>query len=164
MGLGNRELVEAAAFTNEKYPNLDVEYDVADKEEITAGEPAVVNVRIKRGDDEDEDEDEEQSNAEIDTTVHAPFYPSKKMENWWLVVAEEKTRSLLAVKRITVARKEMAVKVEFVPEMAGKKDLQLLVMCDSYVGVDQSLDFGIEVQQGEENDEDGDEDEAMEDS
>jgi pre-mRNA-splicing helicase BRR2 len=167
LGLGNRELVEAAAFTNEKYPNLDVEFDIVDQDAITAGEPAVVNVRIKRGDD-DEDEDKEDNTDEIDTTVHAPFYPLKKLENWWLVVAEEKTRSLLAVKRVTVARKEMAVKVEFVPEVAGTKDCQLLVMCDSYVGVDQSLDFRIEVLQGEDEDDsedgdgDGDGDEVME--
>ncbi|ETN47213.1 uncharacterized protein HMPREF1541_01404 [Cyphellophora europaea CBS 101466] len=159
MGLGNRELVEAAAFTNQKYPNLEVEFEVVDPEEIAAGEPAVVNVTIKRdADDEDEDE-EDQGPEEIDTTVHAPFYPAKKQENWWLVVAEEKTKSLLAVKRVTVGVKELKAKLEFVPEVAGKKELQLLVMCDSYMGVDQSLEFEVEVKEGEEDEEEDDDEE-----
>ncbi|KPI42397.1 Pre-mRNA-splicing factor brr2 [Cyphellophora attinorum] len=155
LGLGNKELVAAAAFTNEKYPNIEVEFDVLDKDEITAGEQAVLNVKITR---ETDDEDEE--DAEIDTTVHAPFYPASKIENWWLVVSEESTRSLLGIKRVTIAKKEMQYKLPFsAPEIAGdKKGLSLLVMCDSYIGVDQSLAFEVDVKQGEDEDEeDGDE-------
>lgn len=162
LGLGNRELVEAAGFTNEKYPNLEVEFELVDKDEVTAGEAAVINVKITRDAEDDEDEDNEGGpSAEVDTTVHAPFYPATKQENWWLVVAEEKTRSLLAVKRVTVGVKELKAKLEFVPEGAGKKELQLLVMCDSYLGVDQSLAFEVDVKEGEEDDDD-EEDEEME--
>ncbi|RMZ80202.1 hypothetical protein DV737_g3117, partial [Chaetothyriales sp. CBS 132003] len=119
MGLENKQLVEAANFTNNKYPNLELEFEVEDKENISAGAPAYVHVVV-------------------DTTVHAPFYPGKKQENWWLVVAEEATRSLLAIKRVTIL-KELKTKLEFVVPEKGQKQLTLFLMCDSYVGVDQSV-------------------------
>ncbi|KIW80899.1 hypothetical protein Z517_03922 [Fonsecaea pedrosoi CBS 271.37] len=171
MGLSNRQLVEAANFTNNKYPSLELEFDVEDKEEVTAGQPAILSIRISReADDEDEDEEEggkgDGTEQEVDITVHAPFYPLRKLENWWLVVAEEKTRSLLAIKRVTIAKKQFGTKLEYVVPTAGKKDLTLFLMCDSYVGVDQSMAFSVDVKEGEdedEDDEDGDEDEEMQD-
>jgi pre-mRNA-splicing helicase BRR2 len=161
MGLSNRQLVEAANFTNEKYPSLEVEFQVEDKDEITAGEGAGLSVRITREMGDEEDEDEDAADQEIDTTVHAPFYPVRKSENWWLVVAEEKTRSLLAIKRITIAKKVFATKLEYIVPTAGNKELTLFLMCDSYVGVDQSFAFTVDVKEGE-GEEDEDEDEDME--
>jgi pre-mRNA-splicing helicase BRR2 len=93
LGLSQTQLAQAAQFTNSKYPNMDLAFDVEDPEEITAGVPAYLNVKITREVDEDED---------LDTTVHAPFYPVKKMENWWLVVGDESSKTLLAIKRITI--------------------------------------------------------------
>jgi pre-mRNA-splicing helicase BRR2 len=162
MGLSNRQLVEAANFTNIKYPSLELEFDVLAKEEITAGAPAQLAVRIAREVDDDDDEnDEEGHNKELDLTVHAPFYPGKKTENWWLVVAEEKTKSLLAIKRITVGRR-LDAKLEYVVPTGGKKDLTLYLMADSYVGVDQSMAFSVDVAEGmdeDEDDEDGEDEE-----
>ena len=161
VGIGNKELIEAANFTNGKYPNVEVEYEIEDKEEISAGSPAYLSVKVTREVDEDEDEeDDEEAEAgkELDTTVHAPFYPLKKTENWWLVVAEEKTRSLLAIKRVTIQR-ELKVKLEYVVPEPGKKALTLFLMADSYVGVDQSLGFEVDVGEGVEEDEE-DEDEG----
>ena len=150
MGLENKQLVEAANFTNSKYPNLELEFEVEDKEAITAGSPAYVNIVIKREVDEDEED------TGVDTTVHAPFYSGKKQENWWLVVAEEATRSLLAIKRVTIL-KELKSKLEFVVPEMGKKKLTLFLMCDSYVGVDQSMGFEVDVAEGMDEDEEEDE-------
>ncbi|KIV90119.1 hypothetical protein PV10_07460 [Exophiala mesophila] len=158
MGLTNRQLVDAANFTNNKYPNLEFDFDVLDKEEITAGQPSHLQIRVTRDVDEDEDEEEDSGPAEVDLSVHAPFYPGKKLENWWLVVAEEKTKSLLAIKRVTITKK-LETKLEYVVPTAGKKDLTLFLMSDSYVGVDQSLNFSVEVAEGEDEDEDEDEEE-----
>ena len=161
LGLSNRQLVEAARFTNEKYPSLELEFEVEDKEDITAGEAARLSVKITRetGDDEEEDEeDEAEKDQDVDITVHAPFYPIPKVENWWLVIAEEKTKSLLAIKRVTIAKKVFATKLEYVVSTKGQKDLTLYLMCDSYVGVDQSLAFTVDVAEGEEgSEEEGDE-------
>ena len=149
IGLDNRQLVEAANFTNDKYPNLELEYEVVDKDSITAGDPATLSIKVTRVVDEDLE-------GEPDTTVHAPFYSSKKTENWWLVVAEEKTRSLLAIKRITIG-KELQTKLEYVVPTPGEKDLTLYLMCDSYMGVDQSIAFRVNAAEGMEEDEDEDE-------
>ena len=147
LALSQTQLAQAANFTNAKYPNVDLEFALEDPEDIVAGEPAYINVKIER---EVDDEDE---NAEVDTTVHAPFYPVKKMENWWLVVGEESTKTLLAIKRITIGRK-LNLRLEYTVPTAGEHELKLFLMCDSYVGVDQDPSFTVKVAEGEEEDED----------
>ncbi|KAI9679963.1 MAG: DEIH-box ATPase [Caeruleum heppii] len=173
LGLAKPQLAAAAQFTNDKYPNVELDFEVLDQENITAGEPAYLNITLTRDTDDDDDKDagEKSTTAtEINTTVHAPFFPasSSKTENWWLVIGEESTKSLLAIKRITLAKKRMNVKLEFVVEQAGKRDLRLYLMCDSYVGVDQEERVVVDVGEGEEEEGseeegDGDGDEEMKD-
>ena len=143
LGLDNRQLREAAEFTNEKYPNVELDFSVEDKDNITAGEPAQLKIKVTRDVEDD---------AEVDTTVHAPFYPPKKSESWWLVVAEEKTRNLLAIKRVTI-QKVLDVKLEYVVPTAGEHELTLYLMSDCYMGVDQDPKFTITAAEGEEEDE-----------
>lgn len=153
LGLSQNQLAQAANFTNTKYPDVSLEFEVEDKEEIRAGEPAYLNISIEREVDEDE---------EFDPTVHAPFYPVKKLENWWLVVGEENTKTLLAIKRVTIGR-SLKVKLEFTVPTAGDHELKLFLMSDSYVGVDQEPSFSVTVAEGMDVDEDEDEDEDEED-
>lgn len=155
LALSQTQLAQAANFTNSKYPNIDLEFDLEDADEIVAGEPAYISVKIER---EVDDEDE---NAEVDTSVHAPFYPTKKMENWWLVVGEESSKTLLAIKRVTIGRK-LNLRLEYTVPTPGEHQLKLFLMCDSYVGVDQDPAFTVKVAEGAEDD-DEDEDEEMED-
>ena len=81
-----------------------------------------------------------------------------KQENWWILVGEESSKSLLAIKRVTIARK-LDVKLEFVVPTPGVKHLKCYLMCDSYVGVDQDPAFTVTVEEGEEEEEEGSEDE-----
>ncbi|OBT45331.1 pre-mRNA-splicing helicase BRR2 [Pseudogymnoascus sp. WSF 3629] len=154
LGLTQAQLGQAANFTNSKYPNIELEFELEDPEDITAGVPSYIKVKIEREVDEDDE------SAEVDTTVHAPFYPVKKMENWWLVVGEESTKTLLAIKRITIGKK-LNLRLEYTVPTAGKHDLKLFLMSDSYVGVDQDPSFTVNVAEGEDDDEE-DEDEDME--
>ncbi|OBT89204.1 pre-mRNA-splicing helicase BRR2 [Pseudogymnoascus sp. 03VT05] len=154
LGLTQAQLGQAAKFTNSKYPNIGLEFELEDPEDITAGVPSYIKVKIEREEDEDDE------SAEVDTTVHAPFYPVKKMENWWLVVGEESTKTLLAIKRITIGKK-LNLRLEYTVPTAGKHDLKLFLMSDSYVGVDQDPSFTVNVAEGEEDDEE-DEDADME--
>lgn len=154
LGLTQAQLGQAANFTNSKYPNIELEFELEDPEDITAGVPSFIKVKIEREEDEDDE------GAEVDTTVHAPFYPVKKMENWWLVVGEESTKTLLAIKRITIGKK-LNLRLEYTVPTAGKHDLKLFLMSDSYVGVDQDPSFTVDVAEGEDDDEE-DEDEDME--
>jgi len=147
LGLSQAQLVQAANFTNSKYPDISLDFEVEDEENVRAGEPAYLKIKIEREVDEDE---------EFDPTVHAPFYPGKKTENWWLVVGEESSKTLLAIKRVTIGR-ALNVKLEFTVPTPGNHDLKLFLMSDSYVGVDQEPAFSVKV--AEEMDVDDDEEE-----
>jgi pre-mRNA-splicing helicase BRR2 len=156
LGLSQNQLAQAAKFTNEKYPDLELEHELLDEDEIRAGEPSYINVKIVRNLDEDE--------GEHDSTVHAPFYPAKKMENWWLVVGDEATKNLLAIKRVTIGR-ELSVRLEYTVPSPGAHQLKLFLMSDSYIGVDQEREFsitaaeGMDVDEEEEEEEDDDDEE-----
>jgi pre-mRNA-splicing helicase BRR2 len=153
LGLSQTQLAEAANFTNSKYPDITLEYELEDADSITAGSPAYIKVNIEREIGE-EDED-----TEIDTTVHAPFYPVKKMENWWLVVGEESTKTLLAIKRITISRK-LSLRLEYTVPTPGDHALKLFLMSDSYVGVDQDPSINVTVAEGMDEDDEEEEDDA----
>ncbi|POR31841.1 Uncharacterized protein TPAR_07932 [Tolypocladium paradoxum] len=153
LGLSQSQLAQAATFTNDRYPDLELEHEVLDEDEIRAGEPAYLNIKIARNvDDVDE---------EYDSTVHAPFYPAKKMENWWLVVGDDKTRNLLAIKRVTIGR-ELKARLEYTVPTAGEHNLKLFLMSDSYVGVDQEREFAVTAAEGMDVDEDEEDDEDEE--
>ncbi|TPX14240.1 uncharacterized protein E0L32_000634 [Thyridium curvatum] len=143
LNLSQGQLAQAANFTNSKYPDISLEFEVEDEDSITAGEPSYLKIKIEREVDEDE---------EFDPTVHAPFYPVKKMENWWLVVGDEATKSLLAIKRVTVGR-NLNVRLEFTVPTPGEHELKLFLMSDSYVGVDQEPTFSVKVAEGMDEDE-----------
>ncbi|KAI5307250.1 DEIH-box ATPase [Ascosphaera pollenicola] len=147
LGLSNKQLEQAAQFTNNKYPNIDLDFTVVDPESVTAGEPAYLDIKIERDVEEDE---------EVDLTVSAPFYPGKKTESWWLVVGEEKTNSLLAVKPVVVQR-NLNVKLEYNVPTPGEHELTLFLMSDSYIGVDQDPKFKVTAAEGMDEDEDEDE-------
>jgi pre-mRNA-splicing helicase BRR2 len=148
LGLTNKQLAEAAEFTNNKYPNLDIDFKVEDPDEITAGSPSYLTITIERQLEEDD---------ELDTRVHAPFYPLDKSENWWLVVGNEATKALCAIKRVTIGRK-LQTKLEYVVPAAGEQELTLYLMSDSYLGVDLVQTFKVTVAEGEDEDDEEDED------
>ncbi|KAK3396484.1 Sec63 Brl domain-containing protein [Sordaria brevicollis] len=149
LGLSQAQLAQAAEFTNTKYPDVSLEFEVEDEQNIRANEPAYLKIAIEREVDEDD---------EFDPTVHAPFYPGKKTENWWLVVGEESSKTLLAIKRVTIGKK-LNVRLEFTVPTPGRHDLKLMLMSDSYVGVDQDPAFSVMVEEGMDVDESEEEEE-----
>ena len=151
------QLAAVAGFVN-KYPNIDVNFEVEDPESISAKLPAFLMVDLERDVDEDED---------VDTTVHAPFYPAKKMENCtlflasklitgWLVVSSGK--ELVSIKRVTFSRK-LTVRLNFTVPVAGRQSLKLFCFSDSYAGVDQEHEFEVVAGEAVEEDSEMDEDE-----
>lgn len=149
--LDKKQLTDAAAFTNDRYPSLEMSFEVVDPDSVEVGVPSAVNVTIEREGDEEED------GAEIDLKVHAPFFPVPKMENWWLVVGLEKTKELCGIKRITLSKKKVQTKIDMVLPREGKHEVTLMLICDSYLGVDQVPTFTVEAK-----DEEGDEEEEEE--
>ena len=141
---------DVAAFVN-SYPALDVNYELL-KDDYTAGSPISLKVVLTRDADEEDAEDQ---------VAVAPYYPFKKLPNWWLVVGEQSTRQLLSIKKVTV-NKNLAVKLEFtLPQ--GRHELKLSVICDSYMGADHDITIEpIDVAEGEESDSEDDSDEMEE--
>lgn len=148
LGLDGRRLADAAAFCNDRYPNVELDFEVVDPEDITVGEPAVVNVTITR--------DVEDEQGEPDLAVHAPFYPTAKTQGWWIVVGEKSSKSLLAIKRAVVGRQHK-VQMAFTVEEAGKHELTLYLMSDSYVGVDQAPTFEVVAAEAADGEDEGQE-------
>ncbi|KAJ7097861.1 putative RNA helicase [Mycena belliarum] len=138
------QMKDVAMFVN-SYPTLDVSHEFV-KGDYTAGASIILQVNLTRDIDDDEGSDQD---------VVAPFYPSKKLANWWLVVGESSTRRLLAIKRVTV-NKNLGVKLEItLPK--GTHALKLYVICDSYLGADHDISLDpIEVAEGEDSDSDED--------
>ena len=98
------------------YPTLDVSHELVNGE-YTAGAPIILGVNLARDLDEDD---------ESDQTVVAPFYPLKRLANWWLVVGD-------AVSKVTVI--SLAIKLEF----SLPKGVKLYVICDSHMGADYDI-------------------------
>jgi pre-mRNA-splicing helicase BRR2 len=142
-------LAAVAGFVN-TYPNIDINFEVEDPENIVAKVPAFLRVELERDVDEDED---------VDTSVHAPFYPGKKMENCmssladklmtgWLVISSGK--ELVSIKRVTFTKK-LSVRLNFTVPDAGRQQLKLFCFSDSYTGVDQEHEFEVVAGEGEED-------------
>ncbi|KAI8357996.1 Sec63-domain-containing protein [Mortierella sp. GBAus27b] len=141
-----KQMMAIAKFVN-RYPSVEVAYEIEDEDEVKTGQPTVIEVQLERDGDEDEV-----------TSVPAPFFPTKKDEGWWVVVGDPATKTLLAIKRVTLQRR-LKVKLEFVCPRVGEQTFKLYTMCDSFMGCDQEIDVKLTVGEGEEEsdeDEDGD--------
>lgn len=78
--------------------------------------------------------------------VYAPLFPKEKEEQWWLVIGQSAPNGLNAIKRISITKQNMTLKLSFeAPETPGKHQLVLFLMCDSYIGADQEHKFDIRV-------------------
>ncbi|KAK9466803.1 Sec63 Brl domain-containing protein [Lipomyces arxii] len=148
LGMTDDEMSDVARFVN-KYPGVDMSFEIEDEAEIVAGEPAYVNVTLER--------EVEDDNDTVDLSVHAPFYPFSKLENWWLVVGEPSTKQLLAIKRVTISKATQKTRLEFVVPSAGKHELAVWCMCDSYVDVDKQMEFEVTAAEGADDEEEGEE-------
>jgi len=135
------QLADVARFCN-RYPNIDLNFEVEDSDNIRSNQAVTVKVALRRDDD-----DETQVGPVI-----APFFPIRKDEGWWVVVGEPSTNKLLALKRVML-QAEAEVSLGFVPTATGNIAGKLYFMCDSYLGCDQENDFELSVQQGEAADE-----------
>ncbi|XP_050210373.1 DExH-box ATP-dependent RNA helicase DExH12-like [Mercurialis annua] len=137
------QLLDIARFCN-RFPNIDMSYEVVDGDDVRAGEDITLQVALERDLD---------GRTEVGP-VDAARYPKAKEEGWWLVVGDTKSNQLLAIKRVSLQRKAK-VKLEFAaPSEAGRKSYTLYFMCDSYLGCDQEYNFNVDVKEAGGADED----------
>lgn len=137
--LSDRQMQEVAQVCN-RIPNYNIKAVLVDNQ---AGEAKVneeINVTIEiEGDDEDEGEGEGENKNRF---VYAPFYPKDKEEQWWLIIADERAKKLLSIKRIE-AKAGLQVEISFTPNESGSKKYTAMLVCDSYIGCDVTDNFSM---------------------
>ncbi|XP_033132908.1 DExH-box ATP-dependent RNA helicase DExH12-like [Brassica rapa] len=136
LSISDTELLDIAKFCN-RFPNIDLTYEVVGSEDVTPGKEVTLQVTLER---------DMEGRTEVGA-VDAPRYPKTKEEGWWLVVGDTKTNQLVAIKRVSL-QKKAKVKLDFqVPSEAGEKPYTLYFMCDSYMGCDQEYAFSVDVKE-----------------
>lgn len=71
----------------------------------------------------------------------------KRDEGWWLVIGDQKTNSLISIKKVTLQLKAK-VKLDFIPPSTSSSSEQkymLWFVSDSYTGCDQEYPFTIHI-------------------
>jgi len=133
--LTQSQLVDVARACN-RFPCISLDYKVSNADSLSTGGSARIAVRLAR--------DGMEEDGALGS-VCAPFYPKEKEESWWLVVGGPGS-SLVAIKRITIAKASVNVKLEVeLGEEAGAFDYTLYLMSDSYQGCDQEYAFKLNV-------------------
>mmetsp|Transcript_29597 Transcript_29597/g.28463 ORF Transcript_29597/g.28463 Transcript_29597/m.28463 type:complete len:877 (-) Transcript_29597:33-2663(-) len=146
--LSDEKMADVAVFCN-NYPNVEVTFEVEDKDDITSGDPVQIAVKLERELDEEEMDKDEMAQL---GNVSAPLFPKEKREGWWIVIGDTKTNTLLSVKRVNL-QVTQKILLEFVaPEDPGDYNLTLFCMSDSYLGCDQEYSVRISVAAGESDD------------
>ncbi|XP_047039224.1 putative U5 small nuclear ribonucleoprotein 200 kDa helicase [Helicoverpa zea] len=128
--LSPTEMADVARFCN-RYPNVELTYEVKNERHLRAGKPIVVEVSLEREDD-------------IVGPVIAPFFPQKREEGWWVVIGDPKSNTLLSIKRVSLAR-SAKVRLDFVCGSSGRHTYTLYFMSDAYLGADQEYKFTADV-------------------
>uniref|UniRef100_A0A8C4LRY7 SEC63 domain-containing protein n=1 Tax=Equus asinus TaxID=9793 RepID=A0A8C4LRY7_EQUAS len=106
-----------------------------DKDSIRSGGPVVVLVQLER-------------EEKVTGPVVAPLFPQKREEDWWVVIGDAKSNSLISIKRLTLQQKAK-VKLDFVAPATGAHNHTLYFMSAAYVGCDQEYKFSVDVKEAE---------------
>ncbi|XVF24492.1 hypothetical protein REPUB_Repub13aG0132700 [Reevesia pubescens] len=141
--MSDLQLLDIAKFCN-RFPNIDLSYEVIDSGNGRAGEDVTLQVTLER---------DLEGRTEVGP-VDAARYPKAKEEGWWLVVGDTKSNQLLAIKRVSLQRKAKVNLVFAAPTEVARKTYTLYFMCDSYLGCDQEYNFSVDVNEAAGPDED----------
>ncbi|EAZ63248.2 RNA helicase-related protein required for pre-mRNA splicing [Scheffersomyces stipitis CBS 6054] len=127
------KLNRVAEFVN-KYPNIDMTYELDVSEPIVANEPKLITIKLERDEELD------------DLDAITDFYPGTKAEGWWVVIGDAATKQLYAIKKTTIKQQSQQLQLEFTVPTAGHHELTLWCMCDSYVDADKEVGFSVDVE------------------
>merc|ERR1719334_1507748 len=130
LGLNENEMADVARFCN-RYPNIELDYEVKDKDKLYSGDQVKVEVKLERED-------------EVTGPVIAPFFKTKREEGWWVIIGNPKDNSLIGIKRLTLQQKAKFV-LDSVAPRAGRHSYTLYFMSDSYLGCDQEYKFNLDI-------------------
>lgn len=149
-GLSGKCISEIAHFANE-YPS-DLEVALLSGAELTSpsGEDMTLTVSLTL------DREDESGNPNSSVTFKPERFPVSKEISWWVLVGNPVDRTILAIKRVTLQCGSSSRKVELdfsAPESSHETSISLkvYVLCDSFMGCDQELDFSLLIQSKESN-------------
>ncbi|OZJ04536.1 hypothetical protein BZG36_03995 [Bifiguratus adelaidae] len=88
-----------------------------------------------------------------DGRVYSPRFPKPQYESWWIILGNEETGELLALKRLSMRNgpeetltSTAKATIQFqAPAPLGKHQYTLYLMSDGYMGIDQKLNITFEV-------------------
>ena len=135
--LSTSKLADVARFCN-SYPNIEVTYEIPEKDNVTSGNTVNVKVTLERAD-------------EVFGPVIAPLFPQKREEGWWLVIEELKTNTLISIKRLILQQKAEVV-LDFTAPSVGTHNYILYFISDAYMGCDHEYKFSLDVHEASQND------------
>jgi len=147
--LNDQQMSQVAIVCN-KYPDLDVDFEVQDADNLRTNESISIVVQLQKNEGEDENGEEEDEEKMF---VHAPFYPKALLEGWWVIVGDLENNSLLAMKRVSFQSSSTAqTTLSFTaPKTPATYHYRLYVLCDSYMGCDQFYPLDLVVLKNEDN-------------
>lgn len=127
------QLSDVARFCNH-YPNIEVSFEILDKNNLKTGNSINIKITLERID-------------EISgSIVNASLFPQKREEGWWVIIGELKTNSLLTIKRLIFQEKSEII-LDFLAPTIGKYDYTLYLMSDCYMGCDHEYKFSMNIEQ-----------------
>ncbi|KAL8450200.1 hypothetical protein Emag_003354 [Eimeria magna] len=139
--LSEKENADIKAFCDHvSRMELKAEVIVDDEDEIVVGDIATCRITLTR---------KNLKEGEAAGAVHAPYFHEPKYEEWWLFL-QEKSDSPSGGRLINFVKcrnLERVVKesLQFRVGRPGKNTLTLVAMCDSYDGLDTSIDVDYHV-------------------
>ncbi|KAK6200925.1 RNA helicase-related protein required for pre-mRNA splicing [Scheffersomyces amazonensis] len=130
--LSGKPLNDVAEFVN-KYPNIDISYELDLSDPIQANTPKELMIQLERDEDMD------------DLTVVSPHYPQETREGWWIVVGDVETKQLYSIKKATIKSQSQNLTLTFTIPNPGHHTLSIWCMCDSYVDADKEISIEVDV-------------------
>lgn len=124
------QLIEIADFVN-NYPNVEITYEF---DESIIDENNFYSIRVKLIKDDLPDS----------LAVKSRFFKETKYEQWWIVIGESLTRSLFAIKKVTLAENEQIFDLKFATSDNDHHNISIWAICDSYLDVDKEVSFELE--------------------
>lgn len=137
---------------------------------VARGDTYSLKVVLTR-DPEDPDEEDPSPPESFDEPIETPMvaterFPQPKAESWWCVLGDQKSNTLLTIKRLTFTKRRMTMQLDAIVGdnvPLGEQEWKLFLMCDAWLGVDQEIKTSAtitEAQDESSEDEDEMQDEA----
>ncbi|EJS43942.1 brr2p [Saccharomyces arboricola H-6] len=130
--LNNSQLAQVATFVN-NYPNIELTCSLNDSDSLDSGVKQKVSIQLTR--------DFEPESLQVTSEK----YPFDKLESWWLFLGDVSKKELYAIKRVTLNKEIQNYELEFNTPTAGKHNLTIWCVCDSYLDADKETSFEINV-------------------